>query len=259
MPARGLSLYTMPSLYRFLATADHPIARAARAVYRAIVNFSLPAPRVVFLPILWLILSVRSSYYVLARVLVCEPMLKMYCSRYGKRLHTGVYLPFIMGRGDIVIGDDVLIGGKLDITFALRFAERPALHIGDRTGLGHLCSFSIAKRVTIGTDCRIAQGVWIFDSSGHPSDPEKRLASLPPSDADVSPVDIGNNVWIGTDSIIGPGVTIGDGAVVAAASVVLTSVPANTVVMGNPARRIASLQPAGSRAATAADLVAPAT
>lgn len=46
---------------------------------------------------------------------------------------------------------------------------------------------------------------------------------------------VGNDVWIGRESVIMPGVTIGDGAIVAAYSVVARDVPAYTVVGGNPA------------------------
>ena len=49
---------------------------------------------------------------------------------------------------------------------------------------------------------------------------------------------IGNDVWIGRDSVIMPGVTIGDGAIVAAYSVVAKDVPPYSVVGGNPARLI---------------------
>ncbi|WP_442854348.1 DapH/DapD/GlmU-related protein [Arthrobacter sp. Soil782] len=52
---------------------------------------------------------------------------------------------------------------------------------------------------------------------------------------------IGRNVWIGSNATILPGVTIGDNAVVAAASVVTKDVPANTVVVGSPARVARSL------------------
>lgn len=49
---------------------------------------------------------------------------------------------------------------------------------------------------------------------------------------------IGNDVWIGYDSIIMPGVKIGDGAIIAAKSVVAKDVPAYSIVGGNPARVI---------------------
>jgi acetyltransferase-like isoleucine patch superfamily enzyme len=52
-------------------------------------------------------------------------------------------------------------------------------------------------------------------------------------------VRIGNNVFIGPGAIILPDATIGDGAVVAAGSVVTRSVPAMTMVQGNPAVPIA--------------------
>lgn len=46
---------------------------------------------------------------------------------------------------------------------------------------------------------------------------------------------IGNDVWIGRESVIMPGVTIGDGAIVAAYSVVTKDVPPYGVAGGNPA------------------------
>jgi serine acetyltransferase len=52
-------------------------------------------------------------------------------------------------------------------------------------------------------------------------------------------VEIGDDVFIGPGVIIMPNITIGDGAVVAAGSVVTKSVPAMTMVRGNPAEPIA--------------------
>ena len=46
---------------------------------------------------------------------------------------------------------------------------------------------------------------------------------------------IGNDVWIGYDSLIMPGVKIGDGAVIAARSVVVKDIPPYTIAGGNPA------------------------
>lgn len=61
-----------------------------------------------------------------------------------------------------------------------------------------------------------------------------KLMSLPGRGDTV----IGNDVWIGYESVIMPGVSIGDGAIIAAKSVVVNDVPAYTVFGGNPARKI---------------------
>ncbi|BAQ34891.1 Vat family streptogramin A O-acetyltransferase [Dehalococcoides sp. THU3] len=49
---------------------------------------------------------------------------------------------------------------------------------------------------------------------------------------------VGNDVWIGYDSLIMPGIKIGDGAIIAARSVVTKDVAPYTIVGGNPARVI---------------------
>jgi virginiamycin A acetyltransferase len=53
-----------------------------------------------------------------------------------------------------------------------------------------------------------------------------------PSKGDII---IGNDVWIGYDSLIMPGVKIGDGAIIAALSVVVKDIPPYTIAGGNPA------------------------
>jgi len=49
---------------------------------------------------------------------------------------------------------------------------------------------------------------------------------------------VGNDVWIGYESVIMPGVTIGDGAIIAAKSVVVNNVQPYTIAGGNPAKTI---------------------
>ncbi len=49
-------------------------------------------------------------------------------------------------------------------------------------------------------------------------------------------VNIGNNVFVGAESIILPGVTIGNNVVIGAGSVVTRDIPDNSVVAGNPAK-----------------------
>lgn len=49
---------------------------------------------------------------------------------------------------------------------------------------------------------------------------------------------IGNNVWIGANSVILDGVQIGDNSIIGAGSVVTRSIPENCIAYGNPARII---------------------
>ena len=54
-------------------------------------------------------------------------------------------------------------------------------------------------------------------------------------------VNIGNNVFIGAESVILPGVTIGNNVIIGANSTVTHSIPDNSVAVGSPARVISSL------------------
>ncbi len=231
----------MAGLWRFLALSDHPLAALARRIYRGLGSFGLPAPRIVVRPALALFLLVRSIYYFMVRIFICEPLFKAYCTSYGRNLRTGVFLHWVQGHGVLAIGDNVVVDGKSSFHFAVRYSDRPELIVGDNTGIGHNCSFTVGKRITIGRHCRIGVNVQMFDSPGHPSDPAARLAGSPAASEEVRPITIGDNVWIGNNSIICPGVTIGDGSAVAVGSVVMSDVPENALVAGNPARRVQAL------------------
>ena len=102
------------------------------------------------------------------------------------------------------------------------------------------------EQIEIGTHVLISWNVGIADSDFHPLDPVKRrqdtyaLAPFYPDrpprpELKTAPVKICDGAWIGMGAIILKGVTIGENAVVAAGAVVTKSVPANTVVAGNPA------------------------
>ena len=57
----------------------------------------------------------------------------------------------------------------------------------------------------------------------------------------IGRVSIGDNVFIGAESIVLPGVTIGNNVIVGANSTVTHNVPDNTVVAGSPARVLCTL------------------
>ena len=54
-------------------------------------------------------------------------------------------------------------------------------------------------------------------------------------------VKIGNNVYIGVDTVVMPGVTIGDNVVIGAKSLVNSDIPSNSVALGIPAKVIRPL------------------
>lgn len=82
----------------------------------------------------------------------------------------------------------------------------------------------------------LAPRVCIYTAT-HPLDAETRISGLEYG----KPVVIGDNVWIGGNSVIVPGVTIENNVVVAAGSIVVNDIPDNVVVGGNPAKIIKHL------------------
>jgi acetyltransferase-like isoleucine patch superfamily enzyme len=225
-----------------VAKSDRPLPRLLRAFRRWTLRATLPAPRFVVRPLLWAFVAVREVWHFLKRVLICEPLFKAYCERYGRNLRTGTHVHWVQGRGAIIVGDDVWIDGKSTFTFAHRFADRPTLWIGDHSGIGHGCTFVVGKSISIGRNCWISGEDLLIDSSGHSADFLARRAGQPPPADEVREIVIGDDVWIGVRCIIFPGVRIGSGSVVSAGSVVRTHVPPYSVVAGNPARVVFRLK-----------------
>ncbi|MDN5708559.1 MAG: acetyltransferase [Planococcus sp. (in: firmicutes)] len=111
------------------------------------------------------------------------------------------------------------------------------IHVGHHFFANFDCVFLDVCDIRIGDNCLVGPGVHIYTAT-HPLDIEQRLSGVELGKA----VRIGNNVWIGGRAVINPGVTIGDNAVIASGAVVVKDVPANTVVGGNPAVVIKTLE-----------------
>jgi galactoside O-acetyltransferase len=124
------------------------------------------------------------------------------------------------------------------------------ISIGNRCFIGksHLVS---AQSIKIDDDVIISWGVTIVDHDSHALDWSSRRRDVNDwrrgeknwDDISIMPVHVCSRVWIGFNAIVLKGVTLGEGSVVGAGAVVTKDVPPYSVVAGNPARIIKSLEP----------------
>jgi len=107
------------------------------------------------------------------------------------------------------------------------------IYIGDRTRIGLGCT--LIGPVKIGNDIRLAQNI-VMSGLNH----NYENISMPISEQGVTtyPIVIGDESWIGANSVVLPGVIIGKHCIVAAGSIVTKTVPDYSVVAGNPAKII---------------------
>ncbi len=97
-------------------------------------------------------------------------------------------------------------------------------------------------KVRIGKNAQLAPNVGIY-TAGHPIHPETRATGYEYG-IDIT---IGDDVWIGANTVILPGVTIGDCCVIGAGSVVNRDIPAWSVACGNPCRVLRQITEADRR------------
>jgi acetyltransferase-like isoleucine patch superfamily enzyme len=92
--------------------------------------------------------------------------------------------------------------------------------------------------ISIGNNCMFGESVFIYDH-----DHEHIVGNKPFKHQGFigAPISIGNNVWIGSHVFIGKGVNIGDNVVIGAGSVVIKSIPANSLARSTSRIQITSL------------------
>jgi len=132
-----------------------------------------------------------------------------------------------------------LTGRKVDDRFRLIppffTACGREIYVGRRVFINQNCTFYDLAQISIGDDVMIGPNVSII-TAGHPVAPsERRLYVL------AKPIVVKRGVWIAAGATIIGGVTVGENSVVAAGSVVTKDVPPNTLVGGNPANVIRSI------------------
>lgn len=236
------------SLIARISRGQGPFWGTLKRFANAVLQFHVPVfgiTKPFFAGLYWLHVTIREGVLWCTRFFWYEPLFRSQCAKVGSRFRME-QLPYLMGRGKIFIGDSVSLSGKSSFAFNNRHRDTPELVIGDHTFIGHQCSFRSAESIRIGRHCLIAGSVTIGDYDGHPLDAARRRAGETSPAADVKPVEIGDDVWIGAGAVILKGVTIGSRSIVGTRAVVTKDVPPDTIVAGNPAVVVKQLAEAGA-------------
>lgn len=107
--------------------------------------------------------------------------------------------------------------------------------MGRRAFVNANCVFLDCAEIRIGDHFQCGPGVQLLTPE-HPLDAVERRGR-----ETARPIVVGDDVWIGGGAIVLAGVTIGNRSVIGAGSIVTRDVPADVVVVGNPARIVRSL------------------
>lgn len=116
---------------------------------------------------------------------------------------------------------------------------KKTLFIGNNCEMGDMTHIVAHEKVEIGENVLVASKCFISDTNhgeykGEDQDDPKTL----PNQRKIvtKPVKIGNNVWIGENTVILSGTEIGDGCIIGANSVVKGTIPSNVIAGGSPAK-----------------------
>jgi virginiamycin A acetyltransferase len=140
--------------------------------------------------------------------------------------------------GDIEIGDNVRL---IDVSVRGRVSVgRYTSIVGPGTDV-----LSVLEPIRIGRFCSIARNVAIQEHNHRSERCSSYLMMhnffgerIENDLVSKGPIHIGNDVWIGTQSVVVSGAEIGDGAVIGANSTVTGKIPPYAIAVGSPARPI---------------------
>lgn len=133
------------------------------------------------------------------------------------------------------------MGFLSDFYWRFQNPEKQARHYG--VTIGENCLIATRRwssepyLITIGNHVQVTEDVWFHTHGGG-----NTIRFEVPDYDSFGKITIQDWAYIGSGSHILPGVTIGEGALVAAGSIVTKSVPPHTVVGGNPATVICTVE-----------------
>ena len=105
------------------------------------------------------------------------------------------------------------------------------IEIGKRFFANYNCTILDVAKVKIGDNCLFGPNVSLF-TAGHPVHPDTRNSGYEYG----KEITVGDNVWIGGNTVVCPGVNIGNNVVIGAGSVVIKDIPDWSIAAGNPCK-----------------------
>lgn len=151
----------------------------------------------------------------------------------GVTIEDGCYIN-ALSRVGVKIGNNFTLGrnGVIECTGVIRDLGE-SLEIGNNVGISANAFISVRGEVKIGNNTIFGPGVSLF-SENHKFDDLQTPIYL--QGVTKVGIEIGEDCWIGANSIILDGVKIGDRCIIAAGSVVNKSIPSNSIAAGVPAK-----------------------
>ena len=149
---------------------------------------------------------------------------------------------YLLGAKYISIGDFSKIGKNVILSAWDKYKNQnftPEITIGNHSNIGDRSHVTCINKIIIGNNVGMGREILITDNShgnGDISEFHERTGTRPL--VSPGPVIIEDNCWIGEKCCILPAVTIGRGSTLGASSVVRTSIPPYSIVVGNPAKVI---------------------
>lgn len=131
----------------------------------------------------------------------------------------------------------------LSSDYYIKYARSKGVSIGEGTQFFGTKKIDCSPLVSIGKNCKITDGVRMVHHTGDADLLERCYGSdKTPNVSLKGQINIGNNVFVGEQSIILPDTEIGDNCIIGAGSIVSNNIPPESVAAGNPCEVIMSLQ-----------------
>lgn len=156
------------------------------------------------------------------------------------KLLNKLYSLFIEKRKAEILNKLKWKGKNISIGSYTLIVNPESLSIGNDTQIGDFTVLLAQNKIEIGSKCRISTSCMITSITHKIPSLDRHKDDLV-NDSNLS-IEIGDNVWIGANSVILPGTKIGTNSIIAAGSVVKTIIPENQIWGGVRAEFISEIR-----------------